>query len=63
LCPAAWVDTPTTWTLFSTAWRAASSGVWEQRADIYIEADIGEGRGDDLGVAVMAVLSGLLGVP
>src|SRR6202022_1219166 len=28
LWPAAWVDMPTMWTSFSTAWRAASSGVW-----------------------------------
>ena len=28
LCPAAWLDTPTTCTSFSTASRAASSGVW-----------------------------------
>ena len=31
----------------------------EQRADIDVEADIGEGGGDDLGAAVVAVLAEL----
>ena len=39
--------------------RAASSGRLEQRADIDIKTDIGKGGGDDLGAAVMAVLSEL----
>ena len=32
-------------------------GRLEQRADIDVEADIGEGGGDDLGAAVVAVLA------
>ena len=34
-------------------------GGLEQRADIDVEADIGEGGGDDLGAAVVAVLAEL----
>ena len=34
-------------------------GGLEQRADIDVETDIGEGRGDDLGAAVVAVLAQL----
>jgi hypothetical protein len=38
---------------------AASSGVCEQRPDIDVEAEIGEGRGDHLLAAVVAVLAHL----
>ena len=44
LWPAASVETPTTWTSFSIAWRAASSGRLEQRPDVDVEAQIGEAR-------------------
>ncbi len=47
------------WTSFSTAWRAASSRGGEERADIDIEAEIGEGRGDHLLAAVVTVLAHL----
>ena len=46
-------------TSFSTAWRAASAGRREQRADVDVEAEIGEGRGDHLLAAVVAVLADL----
>ena len=59
LWPAAWVETPMTWTSFSIAWRAASSGRLEQGPDIDVEADIGKGGGDHLGAAVMSVLAQL----
>ena len=41
--PAASDDTPTMCTSFSTAWRAVSAGV-EQRADVHVEAEVGERR-------------------
>ena len=47
------------WTSFSTAWRAASAGRLEQRADVDVEAEVGEGGGDDLLAAVVAVLAHL----
>ena len=50
---------PTTWTSFSIACRAASSGRREQRTDVDVEAEIREGRGDDLLAAVVAVLADL----
>ena len=57
--PAASVLTPITWTSFSIASRAASSGVWKQGPDVDVEADVGERRGDHLGAAVVAVLAEL----
>ena len=53
------MQTPTTWTSFSTASRAASSGVWNSGADVDVEADVGERGGDHLGAAVVAVLAEL----
>ena len=47
------------WTSFSIAWRAASAGRREERADIDVEAEIGEGGGDHLLAAVVAVLAHL----
>ena len=38
---------------------AASSGVWKSGPSIDVEAEIGEGRGDDLLAAVVAVLADL----
>ena len=58
-CPAASDDTPTTCTSLSTACRATSSGVGEQRADVDVEAEVGEGGGDHLLAAVVAVLAHL----
>ena len=52
-------DTPRICTSFSTAWRAASAGVANSGADIDVEAEIGEGGGDHLLAAVMAVLADL----
>ena len=46
-------------TSFSTAWRAASRRRREQRADVDVEAEIGERRGDHLLAAVVAVLADL----
>ena len=46
-------------TSFSTAWRAASAGRREQRADVDVEAEIGERRRDHLLAAVVAVLADL----
>ena len=57
--PAASDDTPMMCTSFSTAWRAASAGRGEERADIDVEAEIGEGRGDHLLAAVVPVLAHL----
>ena len=47
------------WTSFSIACRAASRRRREQRADVDVEAEIGEGRGDHLLAAVVAVLAHL----
>ena len=43
----------------STAWRATSSGRLEQRADVDVEAEVGERGGDHLLAAVVAVLAHL----
>ena len=58
-CAAASDDTPRICTSFSTACRARFVGGREQRPDIDVEADIGEGRGDHLLAAVVAVLADL----
>ena len=47
------------WTSFSTAWRAHLGRRGEQRADIDVEAEIGEGGGDHLLAAVVPVLAHL----
>ena len=57
--PAASDDTPTMWTSFSIAWRAASAGRREEGADVDVEAEVGEGGGDHLLAAVVAVLAHL----
>jgi hypothetical protein len=57
-CAAASEETPTICTSFSTAWRAARRR-GEQRPDVDVEAEIGEGRGDHLLAAVVAVLADL----
>ena len=57
--PAASDETPTMWTSFSTACARRLRRRREQRADIDVEAEIGEGRGDDLLAAVVAVLAHL----
>ena len=54
LCPAAWVETPTMWTSFSTAWAGGFLRGLEQGSDVDVEADIGKGGRNDLGAAVMA---------
>ena len=59
LWPPDCVEMPTTCTSFSTAWRATSSGRLEQGADVDVEAEVGEGGGDDLGAAVVPVLADL----
>ena len=59
LCPAAWLEMPTTCTSLSTASCAASSGRLEQGPDVHVEADVGEGRRDHLRPAVVAVLAHL----
>jgi hypothetical protein len=46
-------------TSFSTACRAAFVGSCKQRPDVDVEADIGEGRGNHLLAAVVAVLADL----
>ncbi len=43
----------------STAWRATSAGRLEQRADVDVEAEVGERGGDHLLAAVVAVLAHL----
>ena len=58
-CAAASEETPSTCTSFSTAWRAASAGVANKRADVDVEAEIGEGGRDHLLAAVVAVLADL----
>ena len=58
-CPAAWEETPMMCTSFSTACVAASSGVWNKRPDVDVEADVGERGRDDFGAAVVAVLAQL----
>ena len=50
---------PTTCTLRSIAIAAASSGVWKSGPGKHVEADIAEGRGDDLGAAIVPVLAEL----
>ena len=57
LCPAAKLDTPRTWTSFSTACLAASAGVWKRGTDVHVEADVGIACGNDFGAAVVPVLS------
>ena len=52
-------EMPTTCTSLSTASCAASSGVWNSGPDVDVEADVGEGGGDHLGAAVVAVLAHL----
>jgi hypothetical protein len=39
--------------------RIFSSGVWNSGPDVDVEADVGEGGGDHLGAAVVAVLAHL----
>ena len=48
-----------TCTSFSIAWRARFLGRLEQRADVDVEAEVGERGGDHLGAAVVAVLAHL----
>ena len=59
LCPPASDDTPTTCTSLSTAKRATSRGSLEERADVHVEAHIGEGGGNHLGAAIVPVLAHL----
>ena len=56
LWPAASEETPTTWTSFSMAGVRLRRRL-EERADVDIEADVGEGSGDDLGAAIVTVLA------
>jgi hypothetical protein len=51
LLPAAWLDTPTIWTSFSTACRATSSGVWNS-------GPISTSKSDPRMVAVVAATGG-----
>jgi hypothetical protein len=50
---------PTTCTSFSAAMRAVSSGDWNKRADIHVEAEVGIRGGHDFRAAVVAVLAHL----
>ena len=58
-CPAASELAPTTSTSCSTAICAVSRGVWNSGPGDHFEAQIGEGRGDQVGAAVVAVLAHL----
>jgi hypothetical protein len=58
-CPAASDADADDVTSFSTAWRATLLGGLEQRADVDVEAEVGERRRDDLLAAVVAVLAHL----
>ena len=59
LCPAAWVETPIDMHVVLDRLARRLLRRLEQRPDIDVEADIGEGGGDHLGAAVMAVLAQL----
>ncbi|KAG5846377.1 hypothetical protein ANANG_G00114280 [Anguilla anguilla] len=59
LCPAARVLIPTQCTSASTACCATSRGVWEKGANVHVEPQVSEARGNDFGAPVVPVLSHL----